>query len=363
MTAVYEIRTYTPAGVLLDRFTDYLSLACRKVVNGTGLLSLELPGDHRTISKISHRSHIEVWKKDPELGISWFQYFGGLYLAQNRKFEDHKTFKAAIPGYNWLLNSRIINWPANTANRTKFTAVKAETIAKTLFTYNIGSGATVANGRKREGTITGMTADADQARGNTLDWFCFGDKLLVTLQKLAKVGGGDFNLVKTGTNTFTFYWYPGQLGTDRTSTVVFSLKKGNMGNPEYNYDRIEEQTVACVWGKGPDDSRAYATRTGADYSAGNDIEQYVDARDIDTDSGLNTRGDEKNIEARARESFTFDVLQTPRSQYDVHYFLGDKVTGINPFTGSSSVLKIWASTVSSEPETGFSKTEVEVQTV
>jgi hypothetical protein len=345
MTWSYEIRTYTPAGVPLARLSDFSWLSCTTRVNAPGMLSLGLPGDHAAIAGLSHRSHIELWRKDDDLGLDWYRHFGGLYLHQGRKQAEERTFSAACPGYGWLLGTRTVNWAANTANRSTFTTAKAETIMKTLVSYNAGASATVANGRKREGALTGLTVQADGAHGNTLDWNCWGAVLLETLQKLAAVGGGDFELVKTGTNTFQYQWFTGQRGTDRSASVIFALERGNMGAPEYSYNRLDERTAACVWGKGEGALRAYATRTGADYSAANDCEVTVNASDVDTTAGLQARGDQKLAETRAREAFSFVVLQTPACQLNLHYFVGDLVTVVNPFTGASSVQKVQAATL------------------
>jgi hypothetical protein len=258
-----------------------------------------------------------------------------------------KTFELSAPGYLEMLAWRIVNWPAETANRSKFTSAKAETIMKTLVSYNAGVNATTGNGRKRTGTITGLSVQADGANGNTLDWNCHGKVVLENLQDLARVSGGDFDLVKTAAASWEFRWYTGQLGADRTATVTFAVENGSMGEPESDYSRLDERTVACVWGQGEEADRDYVTRTGADYAAGNDKEIYVDAKDVTKGStaGLNAKGDVKLDETRAREIFTFKVLQTPSLRYGAEYFLGDLVAARNPFTGASLTKKVIAVTL------------------
>jgi hypothetical protein len=372
MTWVHELRTFSAAGVAQYRVTDYNWLACTIRVNAPGMLSVGLPTAapddpvldakcKSVISSLEHRSHVELWRKNEDLGIDWYRHFGGLYLKQNRKLAEVERFTLYAPGYPWLLGTRVIDWFADTASRTAFVSAKAETIMKTLVNYNAAAAATIANGRKREGAITGVTAVADSAAGNTLDWYCFGDNLLETLQKLAKVAGGDFDLVKTATNAFEFRWYTGQLGTDRTTTVKFAVELGNMGSPEYNYDRLDERTAACVWGEGKATSRAYVTRTGPDYAAGNNVEMFVNASDVNTTAGLNARGDQKLDDTRAREELSFDILQTPACMFGLHYYLGDLVTVQNPFTGASFTAQINAVTIGLQ-EGGEVNTTVEVAT-
>jgi hypothetical protein len=83
----------------------------------------------------------------------------------------------------------------------------------------------------------------------------------------------------------------------------------------------------------------------------------VDAGDT---AGLNSRGDQKLVEAEAVRSFTFDVLQTPKTAYGVDYDLGDKVSGINPNTGTVHTQKVSAVNVSFESG-GEEKIEVELE--
>ena len=343
----YELRTYTQSGVLKHRFTDFGELACTIAVNAPGVLRFTLDGLHRCIPDLQNQSHIELWRKDDSMGIDWHRHFGGLYLAQDWSYSGAPMLTLIALEYKWLLQTRVIDWYANTANRTAFVAQPAETVMKTIVNYNAGASATVANGRKREGAITGLTVQANGANGSTQDYYCFGDNLLGTLQKMALLGGGDFDLVKTAAQAFEFRWYTGQMGTDRRSTVIFSLTNGNMSDPTYQLDRSEEKTVAAVWGQGQESARATATRTGVTYDvSANNIEVLVNASDVATAAGLNTRGDAKLAEAQAREQFDFKIVQTPSSQFGLHYYLGDKVTVSNPFTGVSTVQKIIAVTLS-----------------
>jgi hypothetical protein len=353
MTLVAEIRTFTPLGIEKQRISDFQWLACTKKVNGAGLLQFGLKGNHKAIADLTHKSQVELWVKDDHNKIDWYPYFGGLFLSQDWKMVDGLPMVTlSVPGYMWLLKTRIVNWPANTLNRTIFTNRAAETIMKLLIRFNVWTDATIANGRKRDGAITGVSYAADTVAGNVVDWSCFGDNLLETLQKLAKIAGGDFDLIKTGTNTFEFKWYTGQRGTDRTNNVIFAVERGNMGSPTYTYNRIDEQTAACVWGRGEKTVRDYVTRTGVNYSASNDVEMFVNASDLEmgATAALNARGDEKLQGSRSKEEFEFDVLQTPKCQYAIDYFVGDLVTIVNPFTGISTIQKIYSSTLGMEKE-------------
>src|SRR5690606_30648784 len=138
-----------------------------------------------------------------------------------------------------------------------------ETVMKALVTYNATSSGTTADGRIRNVATGGLTitVEADGGGGNTVDWYCAHDHLLETLQKLARIAGGDFDLIKTAATTWDFKFYDGQRGTDRSSSVIFSLDHGNMARPRYQIDRREERTVAIVGGGGEGDDRTFVTRT------------------------------------------------------------------------------------------------------
>lgn len=331
------------SGVKFAEVTDFLDLSASAGVNRAGSLSSRLKGDHPALASLVNNSHVELYYKYS--GKSWTRFFGGIYRAQERTQPQEPYFTLTAIGYLWLLKTRIAAYTANLANKTYFSAAKAETIMKALVTANITSAATVANGRLRDGThwpSTVISVEADAAGGNATDWYCAQENLLETLKKLALIAGGDFDLVKTAANAFEFRFYAGQIGADRTASVIFSLGHGNMGSPVYTYNRLEEATVAIVGGQGEEAAREFAVRTGSGYAAGNDIEIFAPATEVTlgNTAGLNAAGDVALSGAMARESFKFNVLQTPAMRYGSEYFLGDLVTAVNPYTGSSITQKI-----------------------
>lgn len=352
----YYLKVFNTSGVLQAVVTDFTALSYLRKVNSAGLLTLTLRGDHSLVSTIQDKWIVEVWRR-PD-GGAFGRDFVGLYrMGEFYYGDDGPRAVLTCPGALSMLGWRIVAWYAGTANRSKFTAAAAETIMKTLVSYNAGSAATTANGRLRNGAISGMTVEADGAGGNSVDWFCAYENLLETLSKLADVAGGDFDLARTGDTTWQFRWYAGQLGSDRTASVIFAIERGNMANPAYKSLRIDERTVCVVGGDGEDSDRDTAVRTGPDYAAGNDIEVFLNASGVDTSDGLNARGDAALQEEQAQEQFGFDVIQTPATVYGVHYGLGDLVTAVNPFTGASMTLKIDETAITLD-ENGAEKIDV-----
>ena len=336
MSTEYRLDVYNAAGTMLARLVGsayrdttkggFLELSSVKRVNEPGLVAFTLDGDSPLVTTMDHKSRVEVWRRDVDRGIAWYMENSGLFLDQERRYTDHALFRAVCYGPLWLLSTRYILYYANTADRSKFTTEKAETIMKTLVDYNAGANATVGNGRMRTPNTIAVTVAADTAAGNTLDWYCAWDNLLRSLQALVAAGaGGDFDLVRSGAN-WEFRWYTGQLGTDRSATVTFALDLGNMRDPVYRRTRSTEVTVALVGGQGEESARATRTVTGTDYGASNDIEVFVNATNASSDAGYDAEGARWLKERQAEHELAFDVVQDGPYLYGRDYFLGDLVT-------------------------------------
>src|SRR5581483_6514492 len=91
-----------------------------------------------------------------------------------------------------------------------------------------------------------------------------------------------------------------------------------------------------------------STRTGPNYSATNDIEVFVDAKDLgagDTAAARSARGDKRLDELQARDEFLFDVVQTQGTYYGPSgtgsYTLGDLVSAVRP-DGTSVTQQVYA---------------------
>lgn len=337
--SIFELRIKSAAGAELHRLaanptsndtnkTGFLELAYTNQVNSYGACSFTLPGQHEVIPDLTERCQIEVWRADPDNGIAFYRDWSGLFLDEDRHHDgDQHLFKAKCYSDAFMLGDRAVLWKADTANRSSFAAAKAETIMKTLVTYNCTSSASVANGRIVDGTMTGVSVAADGAAGNALDIKCAWDNLFKTLQNVASIAGGDFDLIKTGAATWEFRWYTGQRGTDRTATVVFSTDLGNMGNPHYSKVRSTKKTSVTVGGQGQGADRKTKNRQGNGYTATLNFEEFFNgSAQVETDDGLSDIGDKRLVQTADKETFEFDVLPTPACVYGLHYFLGDKVT-------------------------------------
>jgi len=355
MAAEYEVLVYSAGGAKVGQFTSFEGLSYSQRVNEVGMLEFQLRGDHAAVAlPMALNGEVVVQRGNAAMGLSKAADFAGLLRYWKPSRTDRTIWLGRAYTLHSLLGRRCVQWAEGTANRTDFTAVKGETIMKTLVSYNAAASATVVNGRKRAGAITGLTVEADGAHGSTVDWYCARGNLLETLQQLALIAGGDFDVIRTAAGAYQFRWYTGQRGTDRTATVKFSTQLGNMGNPAMSFDHTDEATAAVVWGAGEGSARATAVRTSADYAAGNDIEIAVEASGAVT---LNDAGDAALAEKKKVHTFEFEVIQTPGCYYGVHYFLGDLVSA--QWGGTTYTLRVRGATITLD-EGGQEQIDVEM---
>ena len=341
----HKLRVYDDTGALQAEITNFTSLSVTRVADAPGMMMVGVSGVHSILDSIGNQWQLEYWRKPK--GEGWAREFVGLYKDVEWAYFDLPTALLLCPGLLSMLQSRIIAWPEFVTDRSIFSATVAETVMKTLVDYNAGPNATVANGRLREGAITGLSVAKSTGAGNSLSLECAGNNLLSTLQAMAPAAGGDFDLVKTSSTTWEFRWYTGQLGTDRTATVVFALPRGNMADPIYKEMRSKEKTVAVAYGRGHGYAQETSVQTGAGYSlAVNDTEIMVQAYNTDTTARLDMAAIEAVNRLEFKPQFSFKTVETPATRYGVHFFLGDLVTAINPFTGAEAYYKVKQVTIS-----------------
>lgn len=306
----------------------------------------------------------ELYRSDIPAGIATYREWGG-FVRPGRRRAEGKRLLIEITGVheNALLEWRRVLWPADTANRSTFATVEAETVAKTLVQYNATTSATTGAGRATSGAYTAfpITIEADEGRGNEISVSFAWLNLLPALQRVSTLGGGDFRLVKDSESvSWEFQWRQPYLGTDRSDDVVFSLDRDNMENPVLTLTNPWEPTVAVVAGQGQGDQRTLVVRTGPNYVSDFHREVFVDARDLSTIDALQDRGDERLDELKSRDTLDFVPLQTDALRYGRDYFLGDLVTG--RFSGIEITPQIDSVEIEL-PERGFENIKIGLRSV
>jgi len=244
-------------------------------------------------------------------------------------------------GYNDLLARRGIWYNSSSAYTDKSAA--GETVMKEYTDENAGPSATSGPRLLESGVTTGLSIEADAAAGATWSGAKAFENLLSTQQEISNSVSLDFGIVGIGAALFEFQvraiW-----GNDRSTVglvhatglngagnppVVFALEYGNMINPVYRKSRTEESNAVISMGQGLAGNRLLTLRTDAAAiaeSPWNLRESSRGASDEYTTAQQQSGGDAYLIENQAKETFEFQIVQTPGSLYGREYFFGDLVT-------------------------------------
>lgn len=115
------------------------------------------------------------------------------------------------------------------------------------------------------------------------------------------------------------------------SAFYFSIERGNLEGPSYEYDTFAEKNVAYVGGQGEKLDRETVERENTDFSKKSvwaRKETFVDARDIDFGNSveLNHRGDEELGNSMPEKRFVANFLDAPGSRYGIDWDFGDIIT-------------------------------------
>lgn len=336
-------------GVKQEELYEFDTLQYTRKVNEAGLLITDLIADNPKAAALEIGGQLEVKRRNVAMGLDWYTDFVGLirafrYTNQNGIDRLRVTADEALS----LLDDRIIAYNPDVTNRTRFNNVRAETIMKNLVRYNITASGTVADGRVRLATPSAytITIQTDAGQGNLLS---IGDvtydSLLLALQEIANIAGGDFDLIQTGNTTFDFRFYNGQRGTDRTNTVVFSLENANLTEPVYEISTLNEKTVGIVAGQGQGVDRDIVVVNGVNYASNNNRETFINASQVPKGNiaSLTATGEKKLYDLREKVTFDFKVIQSPSTFYGIDFFIGDLVTA--KFRDLETVQKVMGVTI------------------
>ena len=224
----YKLEIYDTAGTKKYLTDDFAKLGFVRRVNSPGLVQVQLSGANPILSNIADFWQIEVWRQ-PE-GYAWAREQTGIFRKGDWVQPVIPSADLTAKGLLSILGWRVVAYYAGESNHSVFIAKPAETIANTIASENCTAAGAAT--RIRNGTIAGLSVEANGGDGANRDWYCAYDNVLTTLQNLALLGDGDFDVVKLTPTTWEYRWYVGQLGTDRSTTVAFSMGLGNMANPQ-----------------------------------------------------------------------------------------------------------------------------------
>ncbi len=344
MPAKYQIRLKDTSGQVTDIFDSWLRLTYVKQINKPGYFSLFFKGEDSRYDSFILDAQIEVWRKDDTFNLDWYLDFEGLARSTVRQMTSTgiRMFTVYGRGYGDFLNRRYILYNPATDFVNKNDV--GETVMKEYVNENLGSIATVANGRLIEGAMTGFSVAPDSALGTVWRGAKVYKNLLGTLQEVAEESGLDFDVVGTGPGTFEFRTHLNQLGVDRSvnglvaatglngagnAPVIFTVNRNNMSIPIFTVRRTKEinRLFMLGAGRGTDRTRVLVTNGDDIDSPWNAIEGTRQSSNLKTIAALQDFGALKIQELGQQEAFTWDVIQVPSTVYGRDYFFGDLVTG------------------------------------
>lgn len=334
----YQIRIFDASNNCVAIVDDLLSLTYQKRVNEVGMAILGVPVGHALLDYAVDDMLMEIFVSYPKRVPSSNQFnqeyaadFLGLYRDQQLTTDDNGNvyYLLYFPSTLEVLSRYVVAYPANTNNKTSWVGQRLSVICNDVVNWNCTSDATTANGRIRDATIIRDLIDGGAISGTDVVDYAVspGRNVLEFLQELAPILEFDIDVIRYpfDLTRFEAHQYAGQLGTDRSASVIFSLALDNLEGVFLSGDRLREKTVAIIGGQGEDTARTFAVRTGVNYATANDYEMFVNGRDK-ADDELEDFGDAALGKAQARAQVGGSALTSLGYVYRRDYALGDLVS-------------------------------------
>lgn len=343
MIGNYQLRLKNNTGNLVAIIDDYRTLTFSKIVNAQGSLTLTLSGEDAKVSLFELDGQLEVWRRNISYGVDWYIEWEGFLRTFSYSYDDvgNYEFAALAVTYNHLLKRRIIAYPAGSAQ--SFQSGAADDVMKAIVLENLGSSATVLNGRFLAGVTPGFSVQANSSSAPQFDGQNSYKNVFDLLLEIAKATGVDFDVVGVGDGLYEFRTFYPTRGNNLTTTgldvttgqnssgnypVIFNPLLGNMGNPKYEENRSDEVTVAIIVGQGTEtDVNVFIeTSPAAADSLLNQIEMHSDSKSSEGNDDLESDAANVLVEKQQKETFEFTPLMTPATAYGNQYYWGDFVT-------------------------------------
>ena len=343
MIANYQLRLKDDTGNLVAIIDDWRSLSFSKIVNEVGSLTLTMNGKDAKVALFGLDGQLEVWRRDIGTGVDWYIEWEGFLRTFSHTYDDdgNYEFSAAAVTYNHLLKRRIVGYQAGSTQSVSSGA--ADDAMNQIVRENLGSLATVINGRVLEGAIPGFSVQADSTSAPAFDGQNSFKNVFELLLEISKATSVDFDVVGVGDGLYEFKtFYPTRgnnlttVGLDVTTglnssgnyPVVFNPLLGNMGTPTYEENRSDEVTFAIIGGQGTETDRNILVlpSPAANDSVLNQIEVYSDSKSSEGNDDLDSDADTILADKQQKQTFEFTPLMTPTSAYANQYYWGDFVT-------------------------------------
>lgn len=311
-------------GVLQDIADMYLV----RTENTVGSMKLTFPRRFRFPTDFRPGHYLEVWREKGGV-LSLFGQTG--YFVQDWEFYSaggEELVNVYAKDLNFLLSTRIVN--TNTGSEL---TGKADDLMKMVVRNELGINASA------DRRIPNLTVQSNVGKSTTITLEISRSTVLDVLQDMANAASEkgvytSFDLVRTGVGAFEFRTYTGQRGADhrRTSGDVRLVGEnyGNLENPKLGIYHGDEHNFVYCGGKGEGSNRTIKTasdskRIGVGFPF-NRKEHWHDARNQESDDGVQTEADTALAEGKPKTILTGNLRDTPGMQFGRDYQFGDVVS-------------------------------------
>lgn len=343
MPVIWKIRVKDEDGTLVAELDDFRRLMVQRRVNAPGQIVLAMNGNDSRTADFQLDGQVEAWRRDQTVGLQWYAEHETFFRSLVDETDDrgYRTFTAYCAGYLDLAAREPIAYPAGTSYTRK--SGDGSLVMRRFVNENIGPGANSVD-RYWDGTQPGLTIGSTPTAGYTWSGQRTAKNLLETLQEIGDATFTDFDIVGTAPDTYEFRTYPGQRGTDRTTSgldaatglnsagnapLIFAQELGNMRRPRYVFSHSEEVNTVAALGPGEGRERLVTVRYNIPAVNASKRNRRAIARDARQQYSVSERealGDSILQARQARQELTFEVIQLPGCYYGIHYTLGDFIT-------------------------------------
>jgi len=341
----YLVAVLDDANQAIAVYDDLAEVSYRKQCNRIGLAVLTVPEGHPILDLVTDDVIINIYITFPYMASgpsrvtyayrqTWVVDFEGLYRDKQIATDANGNiyYLLYFPSMMEILSRYIVAWPGGVDGRSAFSGLSLAIVATQIVLYNCTDQATVANGRLRTATVIhDLFGYVGAIAGTPVRDYTVGNRnVLDVMQELAPICGFDFDVVRRTTAGYEHEYfvkqYLGQLGTDRSTTMIFDMALDNLSAANMLGDRLREKTEAIVGGPGEGATRSFSLRTGDNSSATNEYEVFVDASAEPTTAKMEAVGDARLGELKATAKVSASVISSRGYVYGQHYRHGDLVT-------------------------------------
>lgn len=332
----YQVSVYDEvSGDRLGLFSlvEGYSLRYEIRLNDVGVMALTLPYTLANWQLFTKDRFIDIMRERPDGSL----VVEATYFARSReRFADEQRERMVVGGLhvNHLLERRFIDPEDDSVQPNGGYATKAGEAGGVIRAYIREQAGDLASSARGFPKFTvPIETDVGTGVGANLRYF----NLLLEMQKLANIGGVDFEITHTGGGNLLCT--VGVLGTDRTVTTnrvppftILTPKRGNLADPKLVIDSSDEKTFFYALGDGARADRLivkYTTLRVGD-TPYNRIEQKVDARVNNKKNAafqmLMAAVKVANDSVEERKLKVDFLSDAPGLRYREDWFFGDKVT-------------------------------------